>query len=108
MSVDVLAPSSQPIRKEKISVIFSNEKQDKPKPQLKKINRVSTTKYSVLSWAPLSLFMQFTRAANIYFLVICVLTTLSFSPKNPISMIGTFAAILLFTMLKEAYEVNFY
>jgi hypothetical protein len=51
--------------------------------------------------------MQFTRAANIYFLIICVLTTLSFSPKNPISMIGTFAAILLFTMLKEAYGVNY-
>jgi len=50
--------------------------------------------------------MQFTRAANIYFLIVCVLTTLSFSPKNPISMIGTFAAILLFTMLKEAYEVR--
>ena len=31
---------------------------------------------------------------------------MSFSPKNPISMIGTFAAVLIFTMLKEAYEVR--
>ena len=28
----------------------------------------------------------------------------SFSPKNPASMIGTFGAVLFFTMLKEAYE----
>jgi phospholipid-transporting ATPase len=27
-----------------------------------------------------------------------------FSPKKPASMIGTFAAVLFFTMLKEAYE----
>jgi hypothetical protein len=30
-----------------------------------------------------------------------------FSPKNPASMIGTFAAVLIFTMLKEAYEDYF-
>ena len=27
-----------------------------------------------------------------------------FSPKNYASMIGTFAAVLIFTMFKEAYE----
>ena len=29
---------------------------------------------------------------------------MSFSPKSPASMIGTFAMVLFFTMLKEAYE----
>ena len=48
--------------------------------------------------------MQFQRAANVYFAVITVLTSMSFSPKAPASMIGTFAAVLFFTMLKEAYE----
>ena len=56
------------------------------------------------SWAPLSLLFQFKRAANIYFLVISILTAQSFSPKTPGSMIGTFTAVLFFTMLKEAYE----
>lgn len=27
-----------------------------------------------------------------------------FSPKNPTSMIGTFAFVLIFTMFKELYE----
>jgi phospholipid-transporting ATPase len=65
---------------------------------------VSTTKYTLLTWAPLSLFNQFRRAANVYFLAITVLTTLPFSPKRPASMIGTFALVLIFTMMKEAYE----
>jgi phospholipid-transporting ATPase len=47
---------------------------------------------------------QFKRAANIYFLMITILTAQYFSPKSPASMIGTFAAVLFFTMLKEAYE----
>ena len=44
------------------------------------------------------------RAANVYFLIISVLTSMEFSPKAPESMIGTFAAVLIFTSLKEAYE----
>lgn len=35
----------------------------------------------MLSWAPLSLLYQFKRAANIYFLIISVLTFMPFSPK---------------------------
>jgi phospholipid-transporting ATPase len=67
-------------------------------------NKVRTTKYTALSWAPLSLIYQFKRSANIYFLIISILTVMPFSPKTPASMIGTFAAVLVFTMLKEAYE----
>ena len=58
----------------------------------------------MLTWAPLSLGYQFKRAANVYFLIITILTIMPFSPKRPASMIGTFAMVLIFTMLKEAYE----
>lgn len=34
----------------------------------------------------------------------CVLVVFPFSPKAPASQIGTFAMVLFFTMLKEAYE----
>ena len=84
-----------------VSVRFGKER---PSVQLKLSNRVRTTKYTLLSWAPLSLLFQFKRAANIYFLIICVLTMMSFSPKRPASMIGTFSMVLFFTMMKEAYE----
>ena len=67
-------------------------------------NKVKTTKYTVITWAPLSLFMQFKRAANVYFAYITILTSMSFSPKPPASMIGTFALVLFFTMVKEAVD----
>ena len=67
-------------------------------------NSVRTSKYTWASWAPLSLLYQFTRAANIYFLIISILTCMPFSPKQPASMIGTFAMVLVFTMFKELFE----
>jgi phospholipid-transporting ATPase len=67
-------------------------------------NRVNSAKYTWYTWAPKSLLMQFRRAANIYFLIISILTSFPFSPKNPISLLGTFGAVLVFTMLKELYE----
>eukprot|EP00359_Climacostomum_virens_P001863 CAMPEP_0204898568 /NCGR_PEP_ID=MMETSP1397-20131031/1370_1 /ASSEMBLY_ACC=CAM_ASM_000891 /TAXON_ID=49980 /ORGANISM="Climacostomum Climacostomum virens, Strain Stock W-24" /LENGTH=1118 /DNA_ID=CAMNT_0052066443 /DNA_START=715 /DNA_END=4071 /DNA_ORIENTATION=+ len=70
-------------------------------------NEVKTAKYTMLTWAPLSLILQFRRAANVYFLIISVLTAMPFSPKSPLSMAGTFGAVLVFTMLKEAYEDYF-
>ena len=70
-------------------------------------NEVRTSKYTVLTWAPKSLLWQFRRVANIYFLLISILTAMPFSPKNPLSMIGTFSFVLVFTMLKEAYEDYF-
>lgn len=67
-------------------------------------NTITTTKYNVLTWFPKSLVMQFKRIANIYFLMISVLTLMPFSPKNPYTQTSTFILVLLFTMLKEAYE----
>lgn len=67
-------------------------------------NSVSTTKYNVFSWFPKSLLMQFKRIANIYFLIISILTLMPFSPKNPYSQTATFILVLIFTMIKEAYE----
>ena len=70
-------------------------------------NAIRTSRYTLLTWVPKSLFLQFRRSANVYFLVISVLTMMSFSPKNPFSMAGTFAAVLIFTIFKEAYEDYF-
>ena len=67
-------------------------------------NKIITTKYNLLTWAPKSLIIQFRRAANIYFLIVSILTSMEFSPKQPGSMIGTFCLVLVATMLKEGIE----
>jgi len=71
-------------------------------------NKISTTKYNLLTFFPKCILMQFRRLANVYFLIISILTFMFFSPKNPVSMVGTFSIVLLFTMAKEAYEVLFF
>ena len=67
-------------------------------------NRISTTKYTLVNFFPKSLLLQFRKSANIYFLLVTILTFGSFSPINPASMIGTFIFVLICTMIKEAYE----
>lgn len=67
-------------------------------------NYVSTTKYTAFNFIPKSLFEQFRRVANIYFLVVaCV----SFSPLAPYTAVSIVAPLLLVigaTMVKEAVE----
>jgi len=67
-------------------------------------NKVSTSKYSLISFIPKSLIIQFKKSANIYFLIISILSCLPFSPKDASSMIGTFAFVLVATQIKEAIE----
>ncbi len=91
----------------KVNIIFSNNyDKNYENNKIFKDNVISTTKYNVLTWIPKSLLLQFKRAANIYFLIISILTGFNFSPKNPITMSMTFGIVLVFTMFKEAYEVR--
>ena len=59
-------------------------------------NRISTTKYSLLSWLPKSFFEQFRRFANIYFLMMCILMIIGEeapylweTPLSPWPTVGT-------------------
>ncbi|QCD95239.1 phospholipid-translocating ATPase [Vigna unguiculata] len=67
-------------------------------------NYVSTTKYTAFNFIPKSLFEQFRRVANIYFLIVaCV----SFSPLAPFTALSIVAPLLVVigaTMAKEAVE----
>ncbi|CAO2836402.1 unnamed protein product [Amaranthus hypochondriacus] len=67
-------------------------------------NYVSTTKYTPLNFIPKSLFEQFRRVANFYFLLVaCV----SFSPLAPfaaVSIAFPLAVVIGATMAKEAVE----
>ncbi|KAJ0111045.1 hypothetical protein Patl1_02754 [Pistacia atlantica] len=67
-------------------------------------NYVSTTKYTVANFLPKSLFEQFRRVANIYFLVVAFV---SFSPLAPYSAPSVLAPLLVVigaTMAKEGVE----
>jgi len=73
-------------------------------------NGVVTSKYNLLTFLPRSLFEQFRRIANIYFLVISVLmmlgwyTSLYTSSLNPFSTLIPLILVLGVTMIKDGVE----
>ncbi|XP_042976833.1 probable phospholipid-transporting ATPase 8 isoform X1 [Carya illinoinensis] len=86
-------------------VVYCNDPGNPGAVQLKyRGNFVSTTKYTAVNFIPKSLFEQFRRVANIYFLVVaCV----SFSPLAPYSAPSVLVPLLVVigvTMAKEGVE----
>ncbi|WVZ18018.1 hypothetical protein V8G54_005340 [Vigna mungo] len=67
-------------------------------------NYVSTTKYTVATFLPKSLFEQFRRVANFYFLVCAILSFFPVSPYSAVSNVIPLVVVVSATMGKEAVE----
>lgn len=67
-------------------------------------NEVSTTRFTLLTWLPKSLFLQFQRAANIYFLFVSILVCLLPEVSMWQATALPFACVLGWTCLKDMYE----
>lgn len=67
-------------------------------------NYVSTTKYTPATFLPKSLFEQFRRVANFYFLVVGVLAFTDLAPYTAVSAIIPLILVIGATMVKEGIE----
>eukprot|EP00250_Pteridium_aquilinum_P005611 c15683_g1_i1 orf=163-3783(+) len=67
-------------------------------------NSISTTKYNILTFLPKGLFEQFRRVANLYFLMISILSATPISPVNPITNVVPLTLVLSASLIKEAFE----
>nr|XP_018486765.1 PREDICTED: probable phospholipid-transporting ATPase 12 [Raphanus sativus] len=67
-------------------------------------NYVRTTKYTLPSFLPKSLFEQFRRVANFYFLVVGILSLTPLAPYTAVSAIVPLTFVILATMVKEGVE----
>ncbi|RWW15574.1 hypothetical protein GW17_00020571 [Ensete ventricosum] len=67
-------------------------------------NYVSTTKYTLATFFPKSLFEQFRRVANIYFLFTGCLSFTPLAPYSAVSAILPLILVIGVTMAKEAVE----
>ncbi|KAL1291279.1 hypothetical protein HN51_059826 [Arachis hypogaea] len=67
-------------------------------------NYVSTTKYTLATFLPKSLFEQFRRVANFYFLVCAILSFFPVSPYSAVSNVVPLVVVVSATMGKEAVE----
>ena len=68
-------------------------------------NHVVTSKYRWWTFLPKSLFEQFRRVANVYFLLISILQlSTPYSPTNRLATVLPLTLVLLVSMAKEAVE----
>lgn len=67
-------------------------------------NYVSTTKYTVANFLPKSLFEQFRRVANVYFLVVACVSFSPLAPYRAVSILLPLVVVIGATMAKEAVE----
>lgn len=67
-------------------------------------NYVTTTKYTLASFLPKSLFEQFRRIANLYFLLCAFLSFTPISPNPPINSVLPLVVVVAVTMVKELVE----
>ncbi|TVU31027.1 hypothetical protein EJB05_22691 [Eragrostis curvula] len=86
-----------------VRTVYCNDR-DANAPVGYKGNSVSTTKYNVLTFLPKGLFEQFRRVANLYFLMISILSTTPISPVHPVTNVVPLSLVLLVSLIKEAFE----
>ncbi|KAK9107222.1 hypothetical protein Syun_023233 [Stephania yunnanensis] len=67
-------------------------------------NYVRTTKYTLATFLPKSLFEQFRRVANVYFLVSACLSFTALAPYSGTSALLPLLVVIGATMIKEAIE----
>ncbi|KAF5945304.1 hypothetical protein HYC85_015532 [Camellia sinensis] len=67
-------------------------------------NSISTTKYNILTFLPKGLFEQFRRVANLYFLMVSILSSTPLSPISPITNVLPLSVVLFVSLVKEAWE----
>ena len=67
-------------------------------------NYVRTTKYTLATFLPKSMFEQFRRVANVYFLICAILSFTPLSPYSAVSNVVPLVVVMGVTMAKEILE----
>ncbi|KAK6252623.1 hypothetical protein QUC31_014343 [Theobroma cacao] len=67
-------------------------------------NSISTTKYNFFTFLPKGLYEQFRRVANLYFLMVSILSATPYSPVHPVTNVVPLSLVLLVSLVKEAFE----
>ena len=92
-------------QKEYSRVVYCNDPDNQEQIRLKyRGNYVSTTKYTAANFIPKSLFEQFRRVANIYFLVVACVSFSPLAPYSAPSILVPLIVVIGATMAKEGVE----
>lgn len=69
-------------------------------------NTVRTCKYTILTFIPLNLLVQFSKMANCYFLMLVLLEFVPavYTPGGPLSMLMPLVFVVVVSMIKDIVE----
>ncbi|KAI8984278.1 hypothetical protein BDF20DRAFT_911396 [Mycotypha africana] len=83
---------------------YELNKKDLPK-QTYASNRIRTSKYTVITFVPKNLFEQFRRPANLYFLIMAIISMLpQFNVGSPALALLPICCVVVITAIKDAIE----
>lgn len=86
-------------------VVYCNDPDNPEQLQLRyRDNYVSTTKYTAFNFLPKSLFEQFRRVANFYFLVVACVSYSPLAPFGATSILIPLLVVIGATIAKEGVE----
>ncbi|XP_076928087.1 putative phospholipid-transporting ATPase 7 [Bidens hawaiensis] len=86
-------------------VVYCNESmKHKARPYKYTGNNVTTTKYNVFTFLPRSLFEQFRRVGNLYFLLVAIVSVTPVAPFSAFSQIAPLVFVVGVSLFKEGIE----
>ena len=68
------------------------------------LNKISTSKYNILTFLPKNLYLQFTKLANLYFLILSIMQSTSIMGDGFPLILMPLSFVVLLSMIKDAYE----
>ena len=93
-----------PKKKDYRVIYLSNIKKTKLKGNYPN-NYINTSKYTWYNFLPLTILFQFSRYANIYFLILTIIQCIPLiSPYNPITSITPFLFVISVSIIREGIE----
>lgn len=70
-----------------------------------KTNFIRTSKYTLLTFLPKAIMVQFRRYANFFFLITAVIQCIkTVSPLNPVSAVAPFVFVIALSVVREGWE----
>ena len=98
-------PLEKIIKREDLYEFYINDPEKNNVELFFKNNKISTTKYNAFTFLPKALLYQFIRLANVYFVFMAVLQSISLiSPLSPTTAIAPLVFVLAVSLIREAVE----
>ncbi|XP_017464783.1 PREDICTED: probable phospholipid-transporting ATPase IF [Rhagoletis zephyria] len=87
-----------------LQIKIGGDEEVKKKKGRQQLNRIKSTKYTIITFLPQNLLEQFRRIANFYFLIMTVISLVIDSPVSPMTSLLPLAFVIAVTAAKQGYE----